>query len=119
MEQRNKDIDIDSDLIFSNYQGDLLNIKSVQTTFKNICDDIGVEYKGLHALRHTFGSMLIKKHIDIKVVSELLGHTDVRFTYNRYIHIIAKNFHLFIISKLFFNGFYSFSSTFCCFFNFI
>ena len=90
MEQRNKDIDIDSDLIFSNYQGDLLNIKSVQTTFKNICDDIGVEYKGLHALRHTFGSMLIKKHIDIKVVSELLGHTDVRFTYNRYIHIIQE-----------------------------
>ena len=34
--------------------------------------------------------MLIKKHIDIKVVSELLGHTDVRFTYNRYIHIIQE-----------------------------
>lgn len=31
-----------------------------------------------------------KNHVDIKVVSELLGHTDVQFTYNRYIHIIQK-----------------------------
>lgn len=90
MEERNKDIGINSNLIFCNYEGNLLNIKSVQTTFKKICSDIGVEHKGLHALRHTFGSILIKKHIDIKVVSELLGHTDVRFTYNRYIHIIQE-----------------------------
>lgn len=90
MEKRNEDMGITSDLIFSNYEGSLLNIKSVQTTFKGICNDLGIEYKGLHALRHTFGSLLIKNHVDIKIVSELLGHTDVRFTYNRYIHIIQE-----------------------------
>lgn len=90
MRKRNEDMDITSDLIFSNYEGRLLTIKSVQTTFKGICNDLGIEYKGLHALRHTFGSLLIKNHVDIKIVSELLGHTDVRFTYNRYIHIIQE-----------------------------
>lgn len=90
MKERNEDMDITSDLIFSNYEGGLLNIKSVQTTFKSICNDLGIEYKGIHALRHTFGSLLIKNHVDIKIVSELLGHTDVRFTYNRYIHIIQE-----------------------------
>lgn len=90
MRERNKDMNINSELVFSNYQGELLNIKSVQTTFRNICNDIGIEYKGIHALRHTFGSLLIKNHIDIKIVSELLGHTDVRFTYNRYIHILQE-----------------------------
>lgn len=90
MKERNEDMGITSDLIYSNYEGGLLNIKSVQTTFKNICNDLGIEYKGIHALRHTFGSLLIKNHVDIKIVSELLGHTDVRFTYNRYIHIIQE-----------------------------
>lgn len=90
MKERNEDMNITPDLIFSNYEGELLNIKSVQNTFKNICGDLGIEYKGIHALRHTFGSLLIKNHVDIKIVSELLGHTDVRFTYNRYIHIIQE-----------------------------
>ena len=90
MRERNEDLGIVSDLIFSNYEGRLLTIKSVQTTFKSICNDLGIVYKGLHALRHTFGSLLIKNHVDIKIVSELLGHTDVRFTYNRYIHIIQE-----------------------------
>ncbi len=40
-----------------------------------------------HSLRHGFGSILISKGADIKLVSELLGHTDVSFTYNVYIGI--------------------------------
>lgn len=43
-----------------------------------------------HELRHTFGSLLIKKGADIKVVSELLGHKDVSVTYNIYIHILKE-----------------------------
>ncbi len=62
----------------------------MQKTFEKICKDMEIEYKGLHALRHTFGSILIKNNTDIKVVSELLGHSDVKFTYNRYIHIINE-----------------------------
>lgn len=49
---------------------------------------------GLHDLRHSFGSMLLQKGwetnqpVDIKVISELLGHKDVSITYNTYLHII-------------------------------
>jgi len=43
---------------------------------------------GLHALRHTFASMLFKNGVDVKTVSELLGHSDVTITYNTYIHLI-------------------------------
>jgi site-specific recombinase XerD len=90
MKTRNSLSNIDTDVIFPNYKGEHLSTRSVQKTFERICNDIGVECKGLHALRHTFGSVLIKKKVDIKVVSELLGHSDVRFTYNRYIHIIKE-----------------------------
>lgn len=49
---------------------------------------------GLHDLRHSFGSMLLEKGwetnqpVDIKVISELLGHDDVSTTYNTYLHIM-------------------------------
>lgn len=90
MKTRNSLSNIHTRIIFPNYKGEYLSIRTVQDTFENICNDIGVQHKGIHALRHTFGSVLIKKKVDIKVVSELLGHTDVKFTYNRYIHIINE-----------------------------
>lgn len=44
-----------------------------------------------HALRHGYGSILISKGVDIKIVSELLGHSDVAFTYNVYIGILKAD----------------------------
>ena len=42
-------------------------------------------------LRHGYGSILISKGADIKLVSELLGHSDVTFTYNVYIGIFQED----------------------------
>lgn len=47
-----------------------------------------VERCGLHSLRHTFGSYLILRGMDIKTVSELLGHSSIEITLNIYVHII-------------------------------
>ena len=41
-------------------------------------------------MRHTFASSAIRKGVDIKVVSEILGHASVTFTYNTYVHIIDE-----------------------------
>ena len=52
---------------------------------------------GLHDLRHSFGSMLLQKGweenkpVDIKVISEILGHDDVSTTYNIYLHVMNKH----------------------------
>ena len=32
----------------------------------------------------------LKKGVDIKIVSEILGHKDVSFTYNVYVHILEE-----------------------------
>lgn len=44
----------------------------------------------IHSLRHTFATTLILKGVDIKVVSELLGHSDVGTTMRIYYHTIEK-----------------------------
>ena len=44
----------------------------------------------LHTLRHTFASMLFRKGVDAKTVSELLGHSSVAFTMNIYVHLIEE-----------------------------
>ena len=63
---------------------------NMQRTLDIILSKAGISHKGLHSLRHTFASMLIRKGVDIKVVSELLGHSDVSFTYNTYVHIMDE-----------------------------
>ena len=45
---------------------------------------------GIHTLRHTFASLLIKKGVDIKIVSEILGHANITITYNLYIHLVKE-----------------------------
>lgn len=52
---------------------------------------------GLHDLRHSFGSMLLQngwdkgKPVDIKVISDILGHKDISTTYNIYMHILESH----------------------------
>lgn len=78
--------DIDSEFLIHNLQGNRMKLRSFQQTYKRICEELGVKYRGLHALRHTFASKLIKKGVNANVVSKMLGHTSVKFTYDRYVH---------------------------------
>lgn len=49
-----------------------------------------IEKCGLHALRHSYGSMLLSKGVDIKTISELMGHTDISTTANIYVNVSKK-----------------------------
>lgn len=48
---------------------------------------------GLHTCRHTFASILLDKGVDIKIISNLLGHASVSTTYDIYAHIIPERRH--------------------------
>ena len=87
--KRRQDLEsIKTNFVVSNPEGNMMSVRVMEQTFKRICEENGICSKGLHALRHTFGSMLLVKGVDIKVISKTLGHSTVKFTYDRYIHII-------------------------------
>ena len=62
--------------------------RNLSRTIYSIYDKAGIERCGIHALRHTFASLLFAKGLDVKYISKLLGHSDVLITYNTYIHIL-------------------------------
>lgn len=87
---RYSDFGCDSEFVCCNMDGSFIKLRAFERQFQRICGRAGVEYKGIHAIRHTFASNLIEKGVFPKVVSELLGHTNVVFTLNRYVHADKK-----------------------------
>lgn len=45
-----------------------------------------IEKRNFHALRHTFATNCIESGMDVKCLSEILGHSDVHTTLNKYVH---------------------------------
>lgn len=64
----------------------LLDPRTMQYRFQKILKEADVEGKNFHALRHTFATNCIENGMDVKALSDLLGHSDVRITLNCYVH---------------------------------
>jgi integrase len=58
----------------------------LQIKFKNIITKCQIENINFHALRHTFATRCVEAGVDVKTLSEILGHSDVKTTLNRYVH---------------------------------
>ena len=60
--------------------------RKMQNKFKRAIKDCGIETANFHALRHTFATRCVELGFDIKSLSEILGHSSVNITLNRYVH---------------------------------
>lgn len=85
----------DKKYVMSTKTGKQVTPRNINRMFHSILKETGIAKNdedncGVHTLRHTFASMLFRNGCDIKVVSELLGHSDTKITENIYIHIIQK-----------------------------
>ena len=58
----------------------------LQYNFKKYIEACGLSDVNDHALRHTFATRCIELGFDVKTLSEILGHTNVNITLNRYVH---------------------------------
>ncbi|MFC1804294.1 tyrosine-type recombinase/integrase [Candidatus Omnitrophota bacterium] len=60
--------------------------KDIRKSFYAACRKAGITDFRFHDLRHTYGSQLAMCGVDLKTISELMGHKSVRMT-ERYTHI--------------------------------
>lgn len=60
--------------------------RKIQYHFKKILKEAGIPDTNFHILRHTFSTNCIEDGMDVKSLSEMLGHSDVQITLNRYVH---------------------------------
>jgi len=81
--------------IFATSTGKIAGKRNMYRAVESIAEraELSIEHCNVHALRHTFASMLFRKGVDIKTISALLGHSKVEFTYNTYVHLIEEQKH--------------------------
>ncbi len=60
--------------------------RTMQNRFKRILNNAGLPSINYHSLRHAFATGALEIGFDIKTLSEILGHSSVEVTLNRYIH---------------------------------
>lgn len=60
--------------------------RTYQNHFKKYLRIINAPNYNFHILRHTFATNCVDNGMDIKSLSEILGHSDVQITLNRYVH---------------------------------
>ncbi|MCM1330318.1 MAG: site-specific integrase, partial [Ruminococcus sp.] len=60
--------------------------RTMQYRFKSLLKRANLPYVNFHALRHMFATNCIALGFDVKTLSELLGHSSVQITLNRYVH---------------------------------
>ena len=60
--------------------------RTMQYRFSTILKNAKLPSVHFHSLRHLFASNCVKLGFDIKALSELLGHSSVEITLNRYVH---------------------------------
>lgn len=71
--------------------GTYILIRSYQRSFELLLKRLGIAHQGFHSLRHTFATRALECGMDVKTLSEILGHKNATVTLNRYAHSLMDH----------------------------
>ena len=80
-----------TDYVIVSHNGKQIKPRAYQKSFDNLLKKLHIKHYGFHSLRHTFATRLLENGVDIKTISELLGHSSPTITLNRYVHTNLQN----------------------------
>ena len=69
----------------------LISIRSYQRSFASLLKRLNIQHRGFHSLRHTFATRALECGMDVKTLSEILGHKNPTVTLNRYAHSLMEH----------------------------
>lgn len=72
--------------VFASETGTALDRNNVARTLRASLAKAGLKSRGPHALRHSFATNCVRSGMDIRTLSEILGHTDIALTLRLYVH---------------------------------
>lgn len=76
------------DLIFTHKNENFINPVTYNEVFKRVCKNIKIENVTAYTLRHSFATRRLESHMDIKLLAELMGHSDIETIYKNYVMIL-------------------------------
>ena len=82
----------DTEWVFLGRKQERLSYEALRYQTIQACENANVQYLGEHAFRHTFATNCYYRNVDVKVLSKILGHSDVNITYNIYISLQGDGF---------------------------
>jgi integrase len=78
----------DPDLIFTTALGKPLHPSNVTHGFQRLLERHGLRRQRFHDLRHACASLLLAKGVELKVVQDILGHSQISLTADTYAHVM-------------------------------
>jgi integrase len=81
----------DHDLVFANEIGRPLEQGNVlRRSFWPILERAALPRCRFHDLRHTCATLLLQQGVHVKIVSEMLGHSNIKITLDVYSHVLPN-----------------------------
>lgn len=73
-------------VVFDRGDGRFMPLTTLETRHDAIQTRAGVKRIRLHDLRHTFSTLALQQGANIKVISDILGHSSIAITMDTYVH---------------------------------
>ena len=78
------------EMVFTSALGNYKDRGSLNTSFRRFFRGTEFDFLTLHSLRHCNATLLLNSGVDIKVVSDHLGHSDIAVTADIYADVLAS-----------------------------
>ena len=76
----------DARFVIPGRDGKSCDMRTIQTRFKRLTEELGIDGAHVHTLRHTFATRCLERGVGIETLCALLGHSTATVTLRYYAH---------------------------------